>query len=148
MAWVSLRTQTFPKSLYLILVPHGSSPKDGDLCSSFLLKAFDGVPLRSQDLSNEVELDGEKKQKKIRNNRLVHSHYMTQLFKGKPFGLEDKKNKSFTYAWVLLYRDQHPLLYPNILCAKEVKVGLSFFLGFAFLDPFDFCRRDHCWFNM
>lgn len=43
---------------YLVLVPHGSSAQNRNLCPSVLLKAFNCVPLRSQDLSDKVELEG------------------------------------------------------------------------------------------
>lgn len=68
---------------------------------------------------------------------------MTLVTFRKQTGLRDQI-KRCTYTWVLLYRDQYPLLHPHILGAEEVQVGFGFFLRFSLLDPFNFCRRGNC----
>lgn len=45
---------------YLCFISHRTLPKHGYLSTSFFLKSLDGVALRSQNLSNKIELEIQK----------------------------------------------------------------------------------------
>lgn len=46
---------------YLILVPHGAFTQDWNLCTSLLLESLDCASLRSQELTDKIDLQEEVK---------------------------------------------------------------------------------------
>ena len=53
---VGVVTKICKRKVYLLFVPHGSSPQNSHFCHGFFLESFHRISLWSQKFSNKVEL--------------------------------------------------------------------------------------------